>query len=125
MPSLNSDIDRHLSALGLQSGTDSEHDSENERGNDSEDIDSHCDHGISKTSKKPKKSGLFNISLDTVQFPHIWPHSALQFDYVSEPVSFISLDIKMFVVGELEVILSKRVGATGKLGQLKLLKKNM
>ena len=38
MPSLNSDIDRHLSALGLQSDTESEHDSENESGNDSADI---------------------------------------------------------------------------------------
>ena len=116
IPSLNSNIDKHLSALGLQSETESEHDSENE--SDSADIDSHCDHGISKTSKK---SGLYNRSSDTVQFPQIWPHSALQFEYVS----FMSLDIKMFVAGELEVILSKLVGATEKLGWLKLLKKMM
>ena len=62
---------------------------------------------------------------DTVQFPQIWPLSALQFEYVSGSVSFMSLDIKMFVAGELEVILSKRVGATEKLGRLKLLKKMM
>ena len=76
-------------------------------------------------SKKSKKSGLYNTSSDTVQFPQIWPHSALQFEYVSESVSFMSLDIKMFVAGELEVILSKRVSATEKLGRLKLLKKMM
>ena len=45
--------------------------------------------------------------------------------YVSESVSFMSLDIKMFVAGELEVILSKRVSATEKLGRLKLLKQMM
>ena len=125
MPSLNSDIDRHLSALGLQSETESEHDTENDSGNESADIDSHCDHGISKTSKKSKKSGLYNTSSDTVQFSQIWPHSALQFEYVCESVSFRSLDIKMSVAGELEVILSKRVSATEKLGRLKLLKKMM
>ena len=37
----------------------------------------------------------------------------------------MSLDIKMFMAGELEVILSKRVSATEKLGRLKLLKKMM
>ena len=68
---------------------------------------------------------MYNTSSDTVQFPQIWPHSALQLDYVSESVSFISLDIKMFVAGEQEVILSKRVDATEKLGHLKLLKKKM
>ena len=37
----------------------------------------------------------------------------------------MSLDIKMFVAGELEVILCKRIGASEKLGRLKLLKKIM
>ena len=49
----------------------------------------------------------------------------MQFEYVSESVSFMSLDIKMFVAGELEVILRKRIGASEKLGRLKLLKKIM
>ena len=68
---------------------------------------------------------MYHTSSDTVQFPQIWPHSALQFEYVSESVSFMSLDIKMFVAGELEVILNKHVSATEKLGRLKLLKKMM
>ena len=62
MPSLNSDIERHLSALGLQSETESEHDSENESGNGYAEIDSHCDHGISKTSKNPKKTGFYHMT---------------------------------------------------------------
>ena len=49
----------------------------------------------------------------------------MQFEYVSESVSFMSLDIKMFVAGELEVILCKRIGVSEKLGRLKLLKKIM
>ena len=48
--------DLSLSALGLQSETESEHDSENESDNDYAEIDPHCDHDISKTSKKSKKS---------------------------------------------------------------------
>ena len=68
---------------------------------------------------------MYNKSSDTVQFSQIRQQSALQFKYVSESVSFMSLDIKMVVAGELEVILSKRLSATEKLGWLKLLKKMM
>ena len=54
--------------------------------------------------KKTLQSGLYKKSADTVKFPQIWPHSTLQFEFVSESVSFMSLDIKMFVAGELEIV---------------------
>ena len=126
MPGLNSDVDMQLRALGLQSESSQ---SESESGNSNNDsvqvLDLGSDSQASKKSKKSHKSGLYKKSSDTVKFPQIWPHSALQFEYVSESVSFMSLGIKMFVVGDLEVILSKRIGASEKLGRLKLLKKMM
>ena len=47
-------------------------------------IDSHCDHGIAKTLKGQKSPDCINTLSDIIQFPQIWPHSALQFEYVSE-----------------------------------------
>ena len=77
----------------------------------------------SKKSKKNHKSGIYKKSADTVKFPQIWPHSALQFEYVSESVSFMSLDVTKFVAGEIEVILSRKTRASEKFGRLKLIKK--
>ena len=57
--------------------------------------------------------------------PQIWPHSAIQYEFVSESVSFMSLDIKILVAGELEIILSKRTPTADKLGRLKFLNKIM
>ena len=126
MSSLNSDVEKQFSALGLQSeSSQSEGESENESGDDSVELDLGSDSGVSKSSKKSHMSGLYKKSSDTVKFPQIWPRSALQFEYVSESVSLMSLDIKMFVAGELEVLLCKRIGASEKLGRLKLLKKIM
>ena len=71
------------------------------------------------------KSGLHQKSADSVKFPQIWPHAALQYEYVSESVSFMSLDVKMFVAGELEIILSKQIPVSEKLGRLRFLKKIM
>ena len=118
LPSLNAEVSEQMSALGLQSESDSSsHDSDC-------DYDSDSGH---ETSSKPKKktlqSGLYKKPADTVKFPQIWPHSTLQFEFVSESVSFMSLDIKMFVAGELEIILSRRISASEKLGRLKLLKR--
>lgn len=114
-----------MNSLGLQSDSESEEGSDNESDNDSATCVLRSDSDTSKKPRKSLKSGLYKKSSDTVRFPQIWPHSALQYEYVSESVSFMSLDIKMFVAGELEVVLSKRISASEKLGRLKLLKKIM
>ena len=98
LPSLNAEVSEQMSALGLQSESfesdSSSHDSDC-------DYDSDSGHEISsKPKKKTLQSGLYKKSADTVKFPQIWPHSTLQFEFVSESVSFMSLDIKMFVAGE-------------------------
>ena len=98
LPSLNAEVSEQLSALGLQSESSlsdsSSHDSNC-------DVDSDSGHQISsKPNKKTLQSGLYNKS---VEFSQIWPHSTVRFEFVSESVSFMSLDIKMFVAGEFEI----------------------
>ena len=112
MSGLNADVDRQMNALGLMSDSPSESSDESEvdilgtkGSNTSKDR---------KRNKKSLKSGLYKKSSDIVKYPQIWPHSALQYEFVSESVSFMSLDIKMFVAGELEIILSKRIPAAEK-----------
>ena len=46
---------------------------------------------------------------DKVKHPQIWPHSVLQYEFVSENVKFKDLDLKMFVAGELEILMTKIV----------------
>ena len=125
MPGLNSDVDMQLRVLGLQPESSQSESESGNSNNDSVILDLGSDSQAFKKSNKSHKSGLYKKSSDTVKFPQIWPHSALQFEYVSESVSFMSLNIKMFVAGEREVILSKRIGASEKLGRLKLLKTMM
>ena len=99
LPSLNAEVSEQLSALGLQSES-----SESDRSSHDGDCDSDSDFGheiSSKPKKKTLQSGLYKKSADTVKFPQIWPHSTLQFEFVSESVSFMSLDIKMFVLQRL------------------------
>ena len=125
MPGLNSDVDMQLRALGLQPESSQSESESGNRNSDSVILDLGSDSQASKKSEKSHKSGLYKKSSDTVKFPQIWPHSAMQLEYVSESVSFMSLNIKTFVAGEREVILSKRIGASEKLGRLKLLKTMM
>lgn len=61
-------------------------------------------------------------SSDKVKYPQIWPHCVLQFEFVSEHVSFKNLDLKMFVAGELEILMSKISKEEFK-GRMRFLKK--
>ena len=60
-------------------------------------------------------------SSDKVKLPQVWPHSVLQFEFVSDNVSFLKLDMKNFVAGELEILTSKLSRAEYK-GRMSLLK---
>ena len=125
MPSLNSDVDQQLSALGLQSESSESDSSSQHREGERADSVTYHDSVRTKSKTKTLKSGLYKKSADTVKFPQIWPHSALQYEFVSESVSFMSLDIRNFVAGEVEIVLSNRVSAVEKMGRLRLLKKMM
>ena len=85
MSGLNHDVDKQLGSLGLQlDSSESECASEDESIEGSFELDLGADSEESKKSKKKSyKSGLYKKSADTVKFPQIWPHSALQFEYVS------------------------------------------
>ena len=123
---LNSEVDRQMSALGIQSEPSQSDNSTSTESDTSVDFDwDASSQAVKRSKKKSRKSGLYKKSSDTVKFPQIWPHSALQFEYVSDSVSFMSLDISKFVAGEIEVVLSKRTGAEEKLGMLKMLRKIM
>ena len=125
MNRLNVDVDRDLANLGLLSDSscsDSEQESDIDYGGA---VKSHKSFDMIKSKQKSLKSGLYKKSADSVKFPQIWPHAALQYEYVSENVSFVSLDIKMFVAGEVEVILSKSTSAAEKFGRLRFFKKSI
>jgi hypothetical protein len=51
-----------------------------------------------------KKSGIVAMATDHVVNPQIWPQTNLQYEYVSKRVTFLELDFKLFVAGELEII---------------------
>ena len=125
MNRLNVDVDRDLANLDLLSDSscsDSEQESDIDyRGA----VKSHKSFDMIKSAQKSLKSGLYKKSADSVKFSQIWPHAALQYEYVSEKVSFMSLDIKMLVAGEVEIILSKSTSAAEKFGRLRFLKKVM
>ena len=59
---------------------------------------------------------------DKVKHPQIWPHSVLQYEFVSENVKFKDLDLKMFVAGELEILMTK-ISRTEFKGRMRFLKK--
>ena len=125
-PGLNKGVDKQMSSLGLISSSSS--DSDESSGSSFEEHGQHL--GLrgkvkGKQSKRSKKSGLFEKSSDAVKFPHVWPHSALQFEFVSDSVSFMSLEPTTFVAGELEIIMSRRIEASEKVDRLKLMKKLM
>ena len=57
-----------------------------------------------------------------VKHPQIWPHSVLQNEFVSEKVKFKDLDLKMFVAGELEILMTK-ISKSEYKGRMRFLKK--
>ena len=75
-----------------------------------------------KNKKRSKKSGMSKRASDRVKYPQVWPHTVLQYEFVSEHVSFKRLDMKMFFAGELEILTSK-ISKSEFRGRLKFLKK--
>ena len=75
-----------------------------------------------KKKKKKKSQVCPKKASDKVKHPHIWPHSVLQYQFVSQVVQLKDLSFKMFVAGELEILMSKIFKKEFK-GRLSLLKK--
>ena len=127
---LDRSVSKQMSSLGLVSSTSSDSESSDSSVSESEDVEfSESVASRSKSSKRRRKSkmqsGLYKKSSDKVKFAQVWPHSSLQYEFVSENISFKSLDIKMFVAGELEIILSSQISRGEARGRLRFLKKIM
>ena len=58
---------------------------------------------------------------DKVKHPEIWPYSVLQYEFVSETVKFKDLDLKMFVAGEFDILMTK-ISRTEFKGRMRFLK---
>ncbi|CAG2244690.1 unnamed protein product [Mytilus edulis] len=124
-PEIKGDASKKKSKLKIKlSSTSSESSSDDgvNRKKDSGD-DSESEKKKNKRSKRKIKSGIQSKSSDKVKNQLLWPHSALQYEYVNESTSFKSLDIKLFTAGELEIITSHGISETEKSGRLNLLKK--
>ena len=76
------------------------------------------------------KSGLEARASDIVINPQIWPHVALQYEFLSGNLDsnnigglgFSDLDFRLLVAGELEIITSDSISDTERYGRLKILK---
>ena len=88
----------------------------------SDDSDSSSKRKSHKKKKKSKKSGMSKKASDRVKHPQTWPHSVLQFEFVSQNIQFKDISFKMFVAGELEILTSK-ISKTEFKGRINLLKK--
>ena len=95
--------------------------SSSDSSDDSDSSHKHKSHN-KKHKKKSKKSGMSKKASDRVKYPQIWPHSVLQFEFVSQNIQFKDISFKMFVAGELEILTSKISKREFK-GRIKLLKK--
>ena len=74
-------------------------------------------------SKRKVKSGMVARASDDVQNPQTWPQTALQYEYINKSVAFQDLDFKLFVAGELEIIISRKTKIDERNTRLSLLKK--
>ena len=63
-----------------------------------------------KRSSKDKKSGLHYKPSDFVCNPQIWPHTLLEFQFVTRSLEYKDLDFQSFVAGELEILTSDKIG---------------
>lgn len=72
--------------------------------------------------KKAVRSGIDACAADTVVRPQIYPHTLLDFDYISSPIKYKDLDFSLFVAGELEVVLSGNMDAYDSHCRLQMLK---
>ena len=78
-----------------------------------------------KDGKKKIKSGIHAKSSDSVRNRQRYPQAHLRFEFAGSDLSFASLDLNLFVAGELEIISDCRTGKVERIGRLNLLKKLM
>ena len=75
-----------------------------------------------RIKRRSKRSGITQKATDRVRAAQLWPHVALQGQYVTEGISFNDLDFRLFVAGETEIISAANTPQVEKEGRLELLK---
>ncbi len=68
------------------------------------------------------KSGFVAKTTDSVRFPQIWPHVALQDELFGKHLGFLELNFRLFAAGELEIITRPGISTIEQTGRLGLLK---
>jgi hypothetical protein len=130
LPRVNRAASRSMAKLGLEmSDSDSSSDSDSAK-TDSLIHDHHSDakfkscHKSSKSHRHKRyvKSGIRAKASDKVRKQALYPHAALQFEYVSENVEFKHLSFSQFVAGELEIITGGDISELEMEARLALLK---
>ena len=62
-----------------------------------------------QAQKRSLKSGIFDKSVNHISNKQQWPHLWLRDEYPGKNLTFMDLDFKLFVAGELEIISSESV----------------
>jgi hypothetical protein len=128
LPVVNRAASRSMSKLGLElsdSSTNSDSsDTDRAQCSDS-DAKSKSGRKSSKSRRRRRyvKSGIRAKASDKVKEQALYPHAALQFEFVSENVEFKNLSFSQFVAGELEIITGGEISDLEMEARLALLKK--
>lgn len=130
MKHLVKSADKKMSNLGLcrsSEDADSESSSSSSSDDSSPDLSSSDETKKSRRKKKKhsksKKSGMVKKPSDKVLYPQTWPQSVLQYEFISDKITFEKLDLKLFAAGEIEIILSEKTSSTERKNRLLLLRK--
>ena len=92
-------------------------------GLESSDEEGEDSHRSVRTEKGRRlKSGIEAKASDVVVKPQIWPHVALQIEFVNKNLTFHELDFRLLTAGEIEIILGSNISDSERLGRLKLLR---
>ena len=93
---------------------------------DSESSSSSSNSSKKRKSKKYKqKSGISAKSSDHVKFRQKYPHAYLRYEHVNSRVTFDSMEMNLFVAGELEIISQSSIKRKEREARIELLKRLM
>ena len=130
MKNLVKSADKKMSNLGLcRSSEDADSESSSSSSSDDSSLDLSSSDETKRLRRKKKKhsrskkSGMVKKPSDKVLYPQTWPQSVLQYEFISDKITFEKLDLKLFAAGEIEIILSEKTSSTERKSRLLLLRK--
>ena len=130
MKNLVKSADKKMSNLGLcRSSEDADSESSSSSSSDDSSLDLSSSDETKRLRRKKKKhsrskkSGMVKKPSDKVLYPQKWPQSVLQYEFISDKITFEKLDLKLFAAGEIEIILSEKTSSLERKNRLLLLRK--